>query len=127
MADPCTGHSPDPVPWRDPVWATLAGCFILWVLFNFSQLIPTVRFSTGALLGTAPFILFTVTAVGVLKATGAETLIAQAFVGGEIQMIVFANFLGGVSPFWSCEVIPFIAALLALGIPLSAVMAFWLT
>ena len=95
MADPCTGHSPDPVPWRDPVWATLAGCFILLVLFDFSQLIPTVQFSTGALLGTAPFILFAVTAVGVLKATGAETLIAQAFVGGEIRMIVFATFLGG--------------------------------
>ena len=41
-------------------------------------------------------------------------------------MIVFATFLGGVSPLCSCEVIPFIAALLALGIPLSAVMAFWL-
>ena len=95
MADPRTGHSPDPVPWRDPVWATLAGCFILLVLFDFSQLIPTVQFSTGALLGTAPFILFVVTAVGVLKATSAETLIAQAFVGGEIRIIVFATFLGG--------------------------------
>ena len=42
-------------------------------------------------------------------------------------MIVFTTVLGGVSPFCSCEVIPFIAAMLALGIPLSAVVAFWLT
>lgn len=41
-------------------------------------------------------------------------------------MIGFAALLGGLSPFCSCEVIPFIAALLALGAPLSAVMAFWL-
>ena len=41
-------------------------------------------------------------------------------------MILMAALLGGVSPFCSCEVIPFIAALLAVGAPLSAVMAFWL-
>ncbi|MEL6419878.1 MAG: permease, partial [Pseudomonadota bacterium] len=37
-----------------------------------------------------------------------------------------AALLGGLSPFCSCEVIPFIAALLAVGAPLGAVMAFWL-
>ena len=37
-----------------------------------------------------------------------------------------AALLGGLSPFCSCEVIPFIAALLAVGAPLSAIMAFWL-
>jgi uncharacterized membrane protein YraQ (UPF0718 family) len=35
--------------------------------------------------------------------------------------------VGGLLPFCSCEVIPFVAALLALGTPLSAVMAFWLS
>ena len=41
-------------------------------------------------------------------------------------MIAFAAALGGLSPFCSCGVIPLIAALLAMGVPLSAVMAFWL-
>tara|TARA_B110000908_G_scaffold167380_1_gene220225 strand:- start:277 stop:1050 length:774 start_codon:yes stop_codon:yes gene_type:complete len=41
-------------------------------------------------------------------------------------MVVMAALLGGLSPFCSCEVIPFIAALPALGAPLGAVMAFWL-
>lgn len=41
-------------------------------------------------------------------------------------MVIMAALLGGLSPFCSCEVIPFIAALLALGAPLGAVMAFWL-
>ena len=35
--------------------------------------------------------------------------------------------MGGLALFCSCEVIPFIAGLLALGAPLSAVMAFWLS
>ena len=95
-------------------------------LFDYDQLIPTLQFSASALLGTAPFILFAITAVGVLKASGAETMIAKAFVGSELRMIVFATLLGGLSPFCSCEVIPFMASLLSLGIPLSAVMAFWL-
>ena len=126
MANALTNHARSPFMWRDPVWTAIAACFLLLALFDSDQLIPTLRFSTGALLGTAPFILFAITAVGVLKASGAETLIAKAFVGSELQMIVFAALLGGLSPFCSCEVIPFIAALLVLGIPLSAVMAFWL-
>jgi uncharacterized membrane protein YraQ (UPF0718 family) len=42
-------------------------------------------------------------------------------------MIIFAALFGGLAPFCSCEVIPFIAGLLAVGAPLSAVMAFWLS
>ncbi len=34
---------------------------------------------------------------------------------------------GRPAPFCSCEVIPFVAALLALGAPVSAIMAFWLS
>ncbi len=85
-----------------------------------------VGFAAGALLRTAPYILFATLAVAWLKATGAEHLLARAFEGREVRMIVLAAALGGLSPFCSCEVIPFIAALLAVGAPLSAVMAFWL-
>jgi uncharacterized membrane protein YraQ (UPF0718 family) len=89
-------------------------------------LLPTVSFTAGALAGTAPFILFAVLAVAYLKASGAENLLARAFQGNPARMIVMAAVLGGLSPFCSCEVIPFIAALLAVGAPLGAVMAFWL-
>jgi uncharacterized membrane protein YraQ (UPF0718 family) len=41
-------------------------------------------------------------------------------------MIGLGALAGGLSPFCSCGVIPLIAALLAMGVPLSAVMAFWL-
>ena len=45
-----------------------------------------------------------------MKATGAENLLARAFEGREVRMIVLAALMGGLSPFCSCEVIPFIAA-----------------
>jgi len=54
-------------------------------------------------------------------------MVARAFVGRETRMILLAALFGGLAPFCSCEVIPFIAGLLALGAPLSAVMAFWLS
>lgn len=41
-------------------------------------------------------------------------------------MMILAARLGGLSPFCSFEVIPFVAALLALRTPLSSIMAFWL-
>ena len=90
------------------------------------QFVPTVMFTGQAIAGTAPFILFAVLAIAYLKASGAENLLAKAFEGNPVRMIIMAALLGGMSPFCSCEVIPFIAALLALGAPLAAVMAFWL-
>jgi uncharacterized membrane protein YraQ (UPF0718 family) len=91
------------------------------------QVMPTLSFALGAIWHTLPFIAFAVLAVGYLKATGAEGLLARAFEGREARMIVLAALVGGLSPFCSCEVIPFIAAMLAVGAPLSAVMAFWLS
>jgi uncharacterized membrane protein YraQ (UPF0718 family) len=93
---------------------------------DWAQFAPTLIFTAEALASTAPFIIFAVVAVAYLKASGAETLLARAFEGNPARMIVMAALLGGLSPFCSCEVIPFIAALLAVGAPLGAVMAFWL-
>ncbi|MEM6728734.1 MAG: permease [Pseudomonadota bacterium] len=113
---------------RDIPRGWLASLVILALVaaFDLAQLPETVSFTARALLGTAPFILFAVLAVAYVKASGAETLLAQAFQGNQVRMITLAALLGGLSPFCSCEVIPFIAGLLAVGAPLSAVMAFWL-
>ena len=126
MAD--TTHSPSPQLFRrvDKAWLALVLILVAVAVFDRPQFIPTVSFATNAVLGTAPFIAFAVMAIAYLKATGAENVLAKAFVGKESRMIVFAALLGGLAPFCSCEVIPFIAALLAAGTPLSAVMAFWL-
>ena len=111
----------------DRVWAFAVALPIIVAIFDPAQAIETIRFAVGALGHTAIFITFAVLAVGYLKASGAESLLARAFEGRELRMIAMAALLGGLSPFCSCEVIPFIAALLAVGAPLSAVMAFWLS
>lgn len=110
----------------DKAWLALVLILLAVAILDRPQFVPTLGFSLDALAGTALFITFAVLAIAYLKATGAENVIAKAFVGRESRMIVFAALLGGLAPFCSCEVIPFIAALLAAGTPLSAVMAFWL-
>jgi len=92
-----------------------------------SRFTEVFMFAVSAFFRTLPFILIAVLLIGFLKATGAESLIGRAFEGREMQAIFLAALIGGLSPFCSCQVIPFIAGLLTLGAPLSAVMAFWLS
>ena len=112
--------------WKPGAWGFCVLIVAAIAILDRAQLWPTLTFTTKALAGTAPFIAFAVLAVAYLKASGAETLLARAFEGNPARMVVMAALLGGLSPFCSCEVIPFIAALLAVGAPLGAVMAFWL-
>ncbi|PJE31886.1 hypothetical protein SAMN06297129_1921 [Pseudooceanicola antarcticus] len=111
----------------DGAWVAFVLTLLAIALVDTSYLPEALQLTAGAFLGTLPFLLFAVLAVAYMKATGAETLLGRAFEGRETRMIVMAALLGGLSPFCSCQVIPFIAALLAVGAPLSAVMAFWLS
>ena len=115
------------LPLPPKAWIAVALVLLALAAFDRAALWPALASTTESLLNTAPFILFAVLAVAFLKATGAETLLARAFEGREVRRIVLAALLGGIAPFCSCEVIPFIAALLAVGAPLSAVMALWLS
>jgi uncharacterized membrane protein YraQ (UPF0718 family) len=107
-------------------WSVVVGVPLAVAIFDPVNLVPVTEFAARAFVGTLPFIAFAVLLIAYLKAAGAEAMIAQAFQGRETRMIVLAALFGGLAPFCSCEVIPFIAGLLALGAPLSAVMAFWL-
>ncbi len=111
----------------DGAWLAIAAILATVAAVDVAQAEASVLFAANALVNTAPYILFAIVLIGVLKATGAEAVMATAFEGRETRMIVLAALFGGLAPFCSCEVIPFIAGLLAMGAPLSAVMAFWLS
>ena len=108
------------------VWLTSALILALVALIAPGQARDSAVFTLGALWGTAPFLLLSIAIAAWAGATGADALIARAFVGAPLMMIALAALAGGLSPFCSCGVIPLIAALLSMGVPLSAVMAFWL-
>jgi uncharacterized membrane protein YraQ (UPF0718 family) len=108
------------------VWLTSAVLLGLLFVFDRGQAVQSVFFAGRALLNTSPFLILSITIAAWAGATGADNLIAKAFTGTPLLMIGLGAIVGGISPFCSCGVIPLIAALLAMGVPLSAVMAFWL-
>ena len=128
MADNTTLPSRPPLTSRiDKVWALVIAAPLVLIALDPALGQALIGRALASLWGTLPFIAFAVLAVAYLKASGAEAVVARAFRGSPTRMIVVASLVGGLAPFCSCEVIPFIAALLALGAPLSAVMAFWLS
>ncbi len=113
--------------WSDHrVWFATAAIVTTLTLFNPAQGAQSIGFTARALLETAPYLFLSIGLAAYAGATGADGLIARAFTGAPVMMILIAAAFGGLSPFCSCGVIPLIAALLAMGVPLSAVMAFWL-
>jgi uncharacterized protein len=81
----------------------------------------------AALIHNLPFIVLAVALAAAVKASGAESLIARFTVGKEGRMVVLMAVFGALTPFCSCGVIPIIASLLAAGVPLAPVMAFWMS
>jgi len=108
------------------VWYPSALIVAVTALFSVSQAGDSIAFALRALAHTAPYLVASIAIAAWAGATGADNLIAKAFTGSPLLMIGLGALAGGLSPFCSCGVITLIAALLAIGVPLSAVMAFWL-
>ena len=108
-------------------WTVVMVLPLLVLALDPSSFDPILRKAIGSFISTLPYIIFAILLIATLKAAGAETSIARIFQGNQTRMIVVAALFGGLAPFCSCEVIPFISALLALGAPLASIMAFWLS
>lgn len=107
-------------------WSFSVGLLLAVFVLDQAQFLDVLNIATDAFAHTMIFVLFAVTLIAGLKAAGAETMIGRAFQGREVPAIIAAALFGGLAPFCSCEVIPFVAGLIALGAPLGAIMAFWL-
>jgi uncharacterized membrane protein YraQ (UPF0718 family) len=110
----------------DPMVAVALAAFVALAIFAPAQASASFDFTLRALLGVLPFLAASIAVTAYAKASGADRLIAKVFTGHAGRMILMAALLGALSPFCSCGVIPVIAALLAMGVPLAPVMAFWL-
>ena len=104
--------------------------FLLIVLalfaYEFAQGTRSLVFVAASLLWIAPFLLLALAFAGFAKASGFDGLVARSFSGRSQGAILAAAAMGALSPFCSCGVIPLIVSLLAAGVPLAPVMAFWI-
>lgn len=109
----------------DRVWLALALLFLALALGMPAQALESLRFTLESFIGILPFLTVSVLLAAWLKAAGADRLIGARVSESVVLAIVAAAAFGAFSPFCSCGVVPLIAALLAAGVPLPAVMAFW--
>ena len=109
----------------DRVWLSTGLIMAVLVAIVPAQGQESLFFAAGNLLNTAPYLFLSIGIAAYAGATGADNLIAGVFTGNSIPMIIAAAAFGALSPFCSCGVVPLIA-LLTMGVPLAAVMAFWL-
>ncbi len=110
----------------DRVLVLIAAVLAALALASPDQAAESVRFTLAALVDVAPWLALSIGLAAYAAASGADNLIARVFQGRQATMVLTAALFGGLSPFCSCGVIPLIAALLAMGVPLAPVMAFWL-
>ena len=111
----------------DPVYLVTLALLIAIGIISMPQLADSVEFLLIALLSISPFLLLSMAAAGGAQATGLDQRISQLVQGRTSAMILGAAFFGSLAPLCSCGVIPLIAALLAAGVPLGPVMAFWIS
>ncbi|MCH6587945.1 MAG: permease [Proteobacteria bacterium] len=111
----------------DRVVLTALGIIAALALTVPAQAGASLSFTLGALTSIAPFLTFSVVIAATAKATGADRQIANVFKGRQAIMITAAASFGALSPFCSCGVIPIVAGLLAAGVPVAPVMAFWIS
>jgi len=111
----------------DWAWVLVAALPLGLLLISKDQASATIFFAFNNFVEILPFLALAVGAVALVKASGSETVVGRVFSGNLAVMIFLAAAFGALSPFCSCGVIPLIAALLAVGVPLAAVMAFWLS
>ncbi len=124
--------TPSIAPWAflrrmDRVVMASAALFGIIALIDPPQVLESLLFTWASLLWVSPFLVLSVVTAAAIKASGADSVIAQVFTGRPLRMIVIAALFGALSPFCSCGVIPVIAGLLAAGVPLAPVMAFWVS
>jgi uncharacterized membrane protein YraQ (UPF0718 family) len=111
----------------DRVWLALAALLAVLGLADPRQAGASLVFMADSFLWIAPFLLLSVLLAAWLKAAGVDRFVGRVGAGAPLAAILLAALIGALSPFCSCGVVPLVAALLVVGVPLPAVMAFWVS
>ncbi|MBI1990972.1 MAG: permease [Betaproteobacteria bacterium] len=91
------------------------------------QAVASAFATLRSIVSILPFTVLAVALAAGARATGCDRQIARAFAAREAAAIVAAALIGALSFFCGMSVVPLVAAALVAGVPLSAVMAFWIS
>lgn len=103
------------------------GSALVITMFWPEHIIPAAIIIIWGLVVVAPIVIPGVLIAAWIIASGADTHISQAFEGRTARAILAASLIGAITPVCGVTVLPLMAGLLAAGIPLAPIMAFWLS
>jgi len=111
-----------------PIWAVLAaiivlGCAVIWPRGTLNA----AMFSVLGLVQVAPLVIPGILLAAWIIASGADAHIARVFEARRGRAIWAAAAIGAITPVCGVTVLPLMAGLLAAGVPLAPIMAFWLS
>ncbi len=109
----------------DRVWAATALILLGVLALDRDLFLASLEFLATSWLWTLPFVLASAMLAASIAATALDRPLGESLRRRAGQAVVIAGVLGALSPFCSVSVVPLVAGLLAAGVPLAPVMAFW--
>lgn len=88
--------------------------------------LETARFVVLGMIHVTPLVIPGILLAAWITASGAQGQVASVSHGRTFQIVVAASLIGAMLPVCGVTVLPLMAGLLAAGVPLAPVMAFWL-
>lgn len=95
----------------------------IWPVF----FLEGIKFSLLGLVAVSPLVVPGILLTAWIMASGADRIISRAFEGRMTYTVVAASAIGAITPVCGVTVLPLMVGLLAAGVPLAPVMAFWLS
>lgn len=104
----------------------VAGCLCVVILWR-DMLMDTLFFVLMGMVQVSPLVIPGILISAWVNVSGAGGRIKQVFDGNQLKAILLASVIGAVTPVCGVTVLPLMAGMLAAGVPLAPVMAFWLS
>ena len=114
--------------WKKNKWTISSAlvCLVAVILWPI-RFFDTLSFVVIGMIDVAPLVVPGIIVSAWVNASGAGSRIKRAFDGNQLKAILLASAIGAITPVCGVTVLPLMAGLLASGVPLAPVMAFWLS
>jgi hypothetical protein len=120
-------EKPKPMRVRSHAWLVLPGVLVIGSsLWKPDLAATTLDFVVRAMVDISPLVVPGVLISAWLNASGLGGRIARGFKGRRAYAVFAGAAVGAITPVCGVTVLPLMAGLLAAGVPLAPVMAFWL-
>lgn len=113
-------------PAKQRLYALGAAALCGFILWQPTKAWETARFVVAGMVGVTPIVIPGILLAAYITASGASDRVAALFHGRTLQTVAAAACFGALIPVCGVTVLPLMAGLLAAGVPLAPVMAFWL-